>query len=161
MGGDARCGRIVGSGRHRKDRRGCTRWGDGGRCFIHGSAVEGARGLVLGGTKYSEFEIERGASLEAVIYSNDNVNRIAALTPGECQSGQMEQTVNLPAMPTQVRILPPPSSGSRQVLLRPKRQMTIPKGPAEDAGLTSGDRLRVKADGPGRILLERIPKPPA
>jgi bifunctional DNA-binding transcriptional regulator/antitoxin component of YhaV-PrlF toxin-antitoxin module len=42
------------------------------------------------------------------------------------------------------------------VLLRPKRQMTIPKGPCEEAGLTAGDRLRVSADGPGRILLELI-----
>jgi len=46
------------------------------------------------------------------------------------------------------------------VLLRPKRQMTIPKDPCEDAGLGAGDRLRVQADGPGRIVLERIPKPP-
>jgi bifunctional DNA-binding transcriptional regulator/antitoxin component of YhaV-PrlF toxin-antitoxin module len=46
------------------------------------------------------------------------------------------------------------------VLLRPKRQMTIPKGPCEDAGLTAGDRLRVKADGPGRIVLEQISKAP-
>jgi AbrB family looped-hinge helix DNA binding protein len=49
------------------------------------------------------------------------------------------------------------------VLLRPKRQMTIPKEPCEDAGLGAGDRLRVRADGPGRILLERIatgPEPP-
>jgi bifunctional DNA-binding transcriptional regulator/antitoxin component of YhaV-PrlF toxin-antitoxin module len=38
--------------------------------------------------------------------------------------------------------------------------MTIPKGPAEDAGLADGDRLRVQADGPGRILLERIGEPP-
>jgi bifunctional DNA-binding transcriptional regulator/antitoxin component of YhaV-PrlF toxin-antitoxin module len=46
------------------------------------------------------------------------------------------------------------------VLLRPKRQMTIPKGPCEDAGLEAGDRLRVLADGPGRVLLERIPEAP-
>jgi bifunctional DNA-binding transcriptional regulator/antitoxin component of YhaV-PrlF toxin-antitoxin module len=42
------------------------------------------------------------------------------------------------------------------VLLRPKRQMTIPKGPCEDAGLKAGERLRAHADGPGRILLKRI-----
>jgi len=34
--------------------------------------------------------------------------------------------------------------------------MTIPKAPCEDAGLNAGDRLRVRAEGPGRILLERI-----
>jgi hypothetical protein len=127
--------------------------GDGRRWFIPAPQVEGSRGLVVGGAKYSEHEIERGTALEGLIYPE--ANRIAASPLGECQSGQMEQTVNLPAMPTQVRILPPPST-SRQVLLRPKRQMTIPKAPCETAGLTAGDRLRVQADGPGRILLERI-----
>jgi bifunctional DNA-binding transcriptional regulator/antitoxin component of YhaV-PrlF toxin-antitoxin module len=46
------------------------------------------------------------------------------------------------------------------VLLRPKRQMTIPKRPCEEAGLLAGDRLRVQADGAGRVLLERIPEAP-
>ena len=129
--------------------------GDGRRWFIPASAVEGTRGLVLGGRKYSEFEIDPGTPLEAVIYSSGDLNRIASLTPGECQSGQMDQTVNLTAMPTQVRILPPPST-ARQVLLRPKRQATFPKAPCEEAGINSGDRLRVRADGPGRIVFEKI-----
>ncbi|HEX6152213.1 MAG TPA: hypothetical protein VFZ19_01700 [Solirubrobacterales bacterium] len=64
-------------------------------------------------------------------------------------------------MPTQVRILPPPSSSNAQVLLRPKRQMTIPKGPCEEAGFVAGDRLRVRAEGEGRVLLERIDPAPA
>jgi bifunctional DNA-binding transcriptional regulator/antitoxin component of YhaV-PrlF toxin-antitoxin module len=42
------------------------------------------------------------------------------------------------------------------VLLRPKRQATIPKRPCEEAGLRAGDRLRVRADGPGRVIFERI-----
>jgi len=46
------------------------------------------------------------------------------------------------------------------VLLRPKRQMTIPKAPCEEAGLLAGGRLRVRADGLGRVLLERIPEAP-
>jgi hypothetical protein len=71
----------------------------------------------------------------------------------------MDQTVNLTAMPTQVRILPPPSSSlpaSRQVLLRPKRQATLPKAPCEEAGISPGDRLRVFTDGPGRLVFEKI-----
>jgi len=43
-----------------------------------------------------------------------------------------------------------------QIVLRPKRQATIPRRPCERAGLRAGDRLRVRADGPGRVLLERI-----
>jgi PD-(D/E)XK nuclease superfamily protein len=131
--------------------------GDGRRWFISAGYVEAAREVTLGGRKYSEFEIERGTPFEALIYGDAAANRIAndSPLPGECQSGQMDVTVNHTAMPTQVRILPPPSSGSRQVLLRPKRQMTIPKSPCEDAGLVAGERLRVHADGPGRIVLER------
>ena len=111
----------------------------------------------LGGRKYSEFEIESGTAIDSVIYPDSDPNRITSVLAGECQSGQMDLTVNQAAMPTQVRILPPPSTtSSRQILLRPKRQMTIPKGPAEEAGVVPGDRLRVRADGPGRVVLERI-----
>jgi hypothetical protein len=132
--------------------------GDGRRWFIPAPFVEAARSIALGGSKYSEFEVERGTPFEALIYEGAPANRIpvASPLPGECQSGQMDLTVNQAAMPTQVRILPPPSSGSRQVLLRPKRQMTIPKGPCKEAGFTAGDRLRIHAEGPGRIFLERI-----
>lgn len=134
--------------------------GDGRRWFIPAACVEAEREITLGGAKYSEFEIHPGTPFEAAIYSYDEANTIAPLTLGECQSGQMDVTVNHTAMPTQVRILPPPSAVSRQVLLRSKRQMTIPKRPCDEAGLTAGDRLRVQADGPGRILLERIPQAP-
>jgi PD-(D/E)XK endonuclease len=129
--------------------------GDGRRWFIPAPLVEGARSLALGGRKYSEFEIEPGTPFEGMIYSRGDPNRIFPRTAGECQSGQMDSTVNRAATPTQVRILPPPFS-SRQVLLRPKRQLTIPKGPCDDAGLDAGDRLRVRADGAGRVVLEKI-----
>lgn len=129
--------------------------GDGRRWFLPAHAVEGARTLSLGGAKYSEFEVEPGTPFEALIYGDGNSTRIVAIDLGECQSGQMDLTVNQAAMPTQVRILSPPST-SRQVLLRPKRQVTIPKLPCEEAGVVPGDRLRVKADGPGRVVFERI-----
>lgn len=130
--------------------------GDGRRWFIPSPHVEAKRAIKVGGSKYSEFEIEAGTSFEALVYSPPNLNRIGAIELGECQSGQMDQTVNLTAMPTQVRILPPPSTSSAQILLRPKRQATIPRRPCEAAGLVAGDRLRVSADGPGRVVLERI-----
>lgn len=131
--------------------------GDGRRWFIPAHLVEAARSLALGGIKYSEFEIERGTPFEQLIYSSDGSNTIPAFPLGECQSGQMDLTVNQAAMPTQVRILPPPSTTtSRQVLLRPKRQVTFPKAPCEEAGIVAGDRLRVQVDGPGRIVFEKI-----
>lgn len=87
--------------------------GDGRRWFIPSSMVEGSRSLALGGGKYSEFEVERGMPFEAVIYGDAAANTIAGgpPLPGECQSGQMDLTVNQAAMPTQVRILPPPLRG--------------------------------------------------
>ncbi len=97
-----------------------------------------------------------------LVYREGDLNRIGSPLLGECQSGQMEQTVNLPAMPTEVRILPPPSNkpgSTAQVLFRSKRQATIPRRPCEEAGLEAGDRLRVRADGPGRVLLEKIVSP--
>jgi hypothetical protein len=136
--------------------------GDGRRWFIPAPFVEAVRSIALGGTKYSEFEVEQGTPFEDLIYGSTAANTLTGIPAlaGECQSGQMDLTVNQAAMPTQVRILPPPSHSNGQVLLRSKRQMTIPKGPCEDAGLEAGDRLRVQADGPGRVLLERIPKAP-
>jgi hypothetical protein len=34
--------------------------------------------------------------------------------------------------------------------------MTLPLRPFTDAGLSVGDRVRFRAEGPGRIVLERI-----
>jgi hypothetical protein len=129
--------------------------GDGRRWLIPANVIEGSRAVLLGGSKYSEFEIEPGSSLESLVHPQGNPNRIGSALEGECQSGQMDQTVNLTAMPTEVRILSPPFS-SRHALLRPKRQITIPKLPCEEAGVVPGDRMRVKADGPGRVVFERI-----
>lgn len=144
--------------------------GDGRRWFIPASVVEGSRGVTVGGTKYSEFEIERGQPIERLVYS-DSTSELDSME-GECLSGQKELAVNESAMPTEVRILSPPSrrpggplgdstksertlARSGHALLRQKRQLTIPKRPCEEAGLRIGDRVRVRADGPGRITFER------
>jgi hypothetical protein len=34
--------------------------------------------------------------------------------------------------------------------------MTMPAKPFSEAGLEVGDRLRFRADGPGRVVIERI-----
>ena len=130
--------------------------GDGRRWLIPADCIEASREVTLGGRKYSEFEVEPGVPFQGLVYRDPNPNTIPHPILGECQSGQMDVTVNHTAMPTQVRILPPPSPVSAQVLLRPKRQATIPRRPCEEAGLHPGDRLRVSADGPGRVVLERV-----
>jgi bifunctional DNA-binding transcriptional regulator/antitoxin component of YhaV-PrlF toxin-antitoxin module len=42
------------------------------------------------------------------------------------------------------------------VLLRPKGQVTIPRATREEGGVAAGDRLRVRPDGRGRIVFERV-----
>ncbi len=145
--------------------------GDGRRWFLPATAVEASRSVTLGGTKYSEFEVERGQPIEHLVYPGD-VRDKSDRIQGECLSGQKDVTVNHTAMPSQVRILPPPSPPARgplgditrferkvarsgHALLRQKRQTTIPKRPCAEAGLKIGDRMRVHSDGPGRIVFER------
>jgi len=48
---------------------------------------------------------------------------------------------------------------SGQAIVRAKRQTTLPKKPYVEAGLNIGDRMRVRADGPGRVVFERIERP--
>jgi PD-(D/E)XK nuclease superfamily protein len=151
--------------------------GDGRRWLIPSEAIEGRNSITLGGMKYSEFEIEPGRAIRDLVYGE--ASSLESNSPqGEYPSGQRTAAVNRQAQPSQVRILPPPSSpaspdaagadvtkferklGRRgQAMVRQKRQTTIPKRPFLDAGLRIGDRIRVRADGEGRLVFERIERP--
>jgi PD-(D/E)XK endonuclease len=145
--------------------------GDGRRWFIPAEALDSTRTVRLGGPKYSEFEAESGTAIQPLVYGSTDPTLKSTVEPGECPSGQREHAVNVPAMPTQVRILPPPSGRlSRpkyernpgrlgQAVVWDKRRITIPLRPFDEAGLSIGDRMRVRADGPGRLILERIEAP--
>lgn len=80
----------------------------GGRVWIPMGHSPHVDLIELGGRKHSEFELESGTALDPLIYPDSDPNRINSAIEGECQSGQMDLTVNQAAMPTQVRILPPP-----------------------------------------------------
>ena len=43
-----------------------------------------------------------------------------------------------------------------QTTVSSKHQVTIPAGPFRSAGLGAGDKLRVEADGAGRVVLTRV-----
>jgi hypothetical protein len=43
-----------------------------------------------------------------------------------------------------------------QTVISRKRLVTVPVQPAAEAGIGPGDRLRVRADGPGRLIFERV-----
>jgi bifunctional DNA-binding transcriptional regulator/antitoxin component of YhaV-PrlF toxin-antitoxin module len=44
------------------------------------------------------------------------------------------------------------------VRLRPKNQLTLPEPIARAIGSEAGDRFFVSVEGPGRVVLERVPK---
>ena len=48
---------------------------------------------------------------------------------------------------------------AEQGIVRQKRQTSIPKQPYVEAGLEVNDRMRVRAEGPGRLVFERIEEP--
>ncbi len=148
--------------------------GDGRRWFIPSTDLEGRSGISLGGPKYSDYEIEPGRPIRQLVY-HETPALESELLAGEYPSGQRMATVNRPAQPSQVRILPPPfrpRSGFQasaydrrlgrggQAIVNGKRRVTLPRQSCIEAGLQDGDRLRVRSEGDGRVVLERIEPPP-
>ena len=142
--------------------------GDGRRWVIPTFALEGMSGLKIGGTKYSEFEVQpTHPILEAVYNRVTHPSRIDRPVTGERRSGRAGPDCksgasalsgfesHLPHSPVALgkeRTL----GRSGQAIVRGKRQMTLPARPYTEAGLELGDRIRFRAEGPGRIVLERI-----
>jgi hypothetical protein len=147
---------------------------DGRQWFIPTGALDCRSALTLGGPKYSEFEIEPGRPLETA-------SRIDGLPPGERRSGRAGLDCKSSASIAEwVRIPPPPSPAperpprpgfkpskyerklgrSGQAIINQKRRVNIPQKPFFEAGFELGDRVRVRSDGYGRVVLERIELPP-
>jgi PD-(D/E)XK endonuclease len=76
---------------------------DGRRWWLPAAAVGGGTAIWLGGPKYAEYEVERGHPLRKTA-----TGARLGDPPAGYPSGQRDQTVNLAAQPSQVRILPPP-----------------------------------------------------
>lgn len=81
--------------------------GDGRRWFIPSLMLEAQSAITLGGPKYSEYEIDACGSIDDLVYVADGSIESPAAS-GEYPSGQRMAPVKRPAMPSQVRILPPP-----------------------------------------------------
>jgi hypothetical protein len=149
--------------------------GDGRRWFIPATVLEARRSIMLGGPKYSEFEIEPGRPIKDLVYSADTPLESGS-DLGEYPRGQRTAAVNRQAMPSQVRLLPPPFrprpgyppsvydrklSRSGHAILNQKRRVTLPRAACIQAGLQDGDRVYVRSEGDGRMVLERMDPPPA
>jgi hypothetical protein len=145
--------------------------GDGRRWLIPTGAIDGRSGLMLGGPKYAEFEVERGRPLQAP--SSDS-GLESPSSPGEYPSGQRGGAVNAvaqsfrgsnPLSPiASARPVTPTNyerkSGQRgEAVINQKRRITIPQTPFFQAGFENGGRVRVRAVGPGRMLIEQIELP--
>lgn len=145
--------------------------GDGRRWFMPADALEARNEITVGGRKYSEFEIASGQPIEALVYGVQGAALESKRPTGEYPSGQRTATVNRqplgfagsnPASPIASPKALGPAKGERklgragQAIVREKRQMTFPHAPFAEAGLAIGDRLRFRADGSGRVVIERI-----
>jgi Holliday junction resolvase-like predicted endonuclease len=144
--------------------------GDGRRWFVPSGAIEGRTGLVLGGPKYAEYEVEKGRPLTPF----SEKPRLNSTWPGEYPSGQRGGAVNAVAQSFGGSNPPSPISSPRPVepsnyerkpgqngeaVINQKRRITIPQHPFFEAGLENGGRVRVRSVGPGRLLIEQIELP--
>lgn len=149
--------------------------GDGRRWLIPASAVEGTSNLRLGGRRYSELEIEPAGAILALVYGTGDGTEVTGSRIDHPASGERRRRrVGLGCKPSASLLsgfdshlphsAPASQSSTRertlgragQAIIREKRQMTMPLKPFSEAGLEVGDRLRFRADGSGRVVIERI-----
>ena len=130
----------------------------------------------MGRQKYSEFEIEATSGILALVYRGADGtewagSRIDHPAQGErrrgrvgpdCKSGASLLSGFESHLPHSSGSAVLPAKGERklgragQAIVREKRQMTLPHKPFSEADLAIGDRLRFRADDPGRVVIERI-----
>ena len=82
-----------------------------GRCwFIPSREIEGTQSIHVGGAKYAELEIHPTRAMRPAECTSPALE--STPEPGEYPSGQRGGAVNAMALPSQVRILPPPSEST-------------------------------------------------
>jgi hypothetical protein len=155
--------------------------GDGRRWLIPASEIESQRQIALGGSKFAEFEIERGTAIDRLIYPDaEPPLESRPQAGGAPESGEPGRPVKSVALLEWVRIPPPPSARRspdgpassdggtgaeadidaplrfQRTQISSKHQITIPSVPFRKSGLQPGDRLHGRADGPGRVIFELV-----
>jgi bifunctional DNA-binding transcriptional regulator/antitoxin component of YhaV-PrlF toxin-antitoxin module len=141
--------------------------GDGRRWFIPSAELSCRAGLTLGGSKYSEFEVESGRPIGDNFRSTSKLDgpegeRRSRRAGPVCKIGASvlsEFDSHLPHSPTDRH----PSGKCEQTpavvgrsRISANHQLTIPIAPFEAAGLDVGDRLRIEVEGTGRLAITRI-----
>ncbi len=148
--------------------------GNGRRWCIPSHALEERTAISLGGTKHSEFEIDAGYPIGTIVFERagpitlpDSAGGVSKRsTDGDCKSsGSAFRGSNpLSPLPGDDRGFAPiryerKAARVGETRIGPRRQLTMPVAVAGEAGLRGGDRLRARADGDGRVILERIDQP--
>jgi hypothetical protein len=140
---------------------------DGRRWFIPSSEIGGSHSIVLGGEKYSEFGVGRGAALDQAGTAGFKLSD----RRGGAGVGEPGETVNLvPSLLSGFdshppHLSPPPgddlgSEGEPPAVGRTKmsshHQVAVPRAVAGACGIEPGDRFRVESDGTGRFVMTRV-----
>ena len=142
--------------------------GCGRRWLIPAVAVEANLNIQLAGRKYSEFEIEAVDPIADLVHATGDGSLDSAgrggvskrSTDGDCKSSGSAFAGSNPASSTAGAFAPVKFERSLgrcgQTVVSRKRLVTLPVQPTTAAGIGPGDRMRVEADGPGRLTLVRI-----
>jgi hypothetical protein len=133
---------------------------DGRSWFVPSAEIEGRRSIHVGGAKYSEFEVTARTEMPT---GSEKPGLESPDEPGEYPSGQRGCAVNAMALPSQVRILPPPSDSADpptipavgRTRMSSNHQVTVPLAVSASSP-EPGDRFRVESDGTGKVVMTRV-----
>ena len=153
---------------------------DGNRWLIPAPAIESSTRITVGGPKYSEYAIVPAQPIGDLVHRSATPSLESESRRGSADAGESGQTVNLVPrllsgfeshLPHSGSPAPPeprfqPSKYERKLgkfgraVINQKRRVTLPQGALLSAGLRDGDCVQARADGPGRIVLEKVGLPP-
>lgn len=153
--------------------------GDGRRWLIPAPKIEAETCISLGGPKYSAFEIEPATPISSLVYGEEHAALESGSGRGSAGVGEPGRSVkSVPQLLSgfdshlphfEAAFLPAPrfrpSKYERRLgkfgfaVINQKRRVTLPQQALMRAGLCDGDCVRARADGSGRIVLEKAGLP--
>ena len=149
----------------------------GRRWLIPSVEIDAERQIQLGGSRYSEFEIEASEEIHSLVYGVPETPPKLSPEQGERRSWRAERACKVRALalsefeshlphiaspgepaapPAELPELPRGTRTEGQTRVSGNRQIVIPKRAFENAGLRLGDRLKAVAVGEGQVRFRRI-----
>jgi PD-(D/E)XK endonuclease len=157
--------------------------GDGRRWLIPAAGIEAETSITVGGPKYAEFEIEAAPPIHHLVHGYGSPALESDAAWGSAGVGEPGRSVkSVPKLlsgfdshlPHSPRSSAPSESRRRrfepsryerlpgkrcEAVINQKRRLTLPQQALLAAGLRDGDRVHARAEGPGRIVLEKVGLP--